>query len=188
MMDHFRSYGTATGDAFWTQVVDASYGLVTTIETNFSASTGLLPDFVEKTDTSPAPAGADYLEDTTDGQYAYNACRVPWHLATDYVVSGDARAKTALSKINTWIKSKTGGTATSVKDGYKLNGTTTGTSNNFAFEAPFGPAAMISSSNQAWLDAIWSNVSGHTAADKSYYDDTLKMLNMIVMSGNWWQP
>ncbi len=186
MMDHFRAYGSASGDASWSQVIDAHYGLVSAVA---PPSTGLLPDFVEKTNSTPVPAGPNYLEDVTDGDYAYNACRVPWRLGTDYLVNGEARAKTILDKINAFIVGKTGGDPTKILDGYKLDGTTIGAGPSFAFEAPFAVAAMASPATQAWLDAIWNHmVVQSPTANVGYYEDTLKLLAMIVLSDNWWQP
>jgi len=186
MMDHFKAYGAASGDADWTKVIDAHYGLVAAIA---PPATGLVPDFVDKTNTAPAPAGANYLEDVTDGDYAYNACRVPWRVGTDYLVSGEARAKAVLDKINAWIVTKTGGDPTKILDGYKLDGTTIGGGPSFAFEAPFAVAAMAGPSSQKWLDAIWTHMVVQTpTASVGYYEDTLKLLAMIVLSANWWQP
>jgi hypothetical protein len=45
---------------------------------------------------------------------------------------------------------------------------------------------MIDSSNQAWLDAIWKNLVTTPADD--YYGDTIRLISMIIMSGNWWNP
>ena len=39
------------------------------------------------------------------------------------------------------------------------------------------------------MDAIWTDmVVNHPAADRGYYDDTLKMLAILIMSGNWFAP
>src|SRR5262249_25892576 len=111
MMDHFRAYGAATADGSWSAVGDAHYALVAAVG---GPATGLMPDFVEKTNTTPAPTGANYLEAVTDGDYAYNACRVPWRLGTDYLVTGEARAKSVLDKINAFIIMKTGSDPTKI--------------------------------------------------------------------------
>src|SRR5262249_32492271 len=104
-------------------------------------------------------------------------------------VTGEARAKTILDKVNVFIQTKTGGDPTKILDGYKLDGTTIGVGPSFAFEAPFAVAAMAGSSNQAWLDAIWNHmVTGTPTASVGYYEDSLKLLAMIAASGNWWQP
>jgi endo-1,4-beta-D-glucanase Y len=185
MLDHFRAFGAATCDTVWTQAVDATYTLINTMQTKYSPSTGLLPDFVSNTDTTPQPAPANFNEADTDGQYAYNSCRTPWRIGSDYVSSGDPRAKSALSLMNTWIISNTGGTPSNIKDGYALDGSAGLHQSGFssAFASPFGVAAMVSG-NQAWLDAIWNGM----AINSGYYGDSITMLDMIVMSGNWWTP
>ena len=110
---------------------------------------------------------------------------MPWRLATDYIVSKDARAKTAIQKMNDWIMTKTSHDPSQIKDGYKLNGDDGSTQHgpSAAFSSPFGVAAMLGT-DQAWLDALWS--SRHI--QEGYYADSITMLSMIVMSGNWWAP
>ncbi|MCX6895286.1 MAG: glycosyl hydrolase family 8, partial [Verrucomicrobia bacterium] len=120
MPDHFRAFQLFGGNTNWARVVDKCYQIVGVIQTNNSPATGLVPDFVVNADTTPAPAPASYLEGATDRSYAYNSCRVPWRLATDYLVSGDARAKVAVDKINSWIQAKTSGNPANIKDGYNI--------------------------------------------------------------------
>lgn len=189
MMDHFRAFSsavTASADKTdWSQALDATYGVINTIQTGYSPSTGLLPDFIVDTNTSPLPAPPNYLEADTDGEYSWNSCRVPWHVATDYIVSQDARAKSLLTLMNTWVMGATNGDPTQIMSGYALNGGPgTGQSGpSSAFTSPFGVAAMVGT-DQAWLDGIWSGM----AIDQGYYGDSITMLCMIVMSGNWWAP
>lgn len=40
--------------------------------------------------------------------YAFNACRVPWRMATDYLISGDARAKAIVARMVDWARASTG--------------------------------------------------------------------------------
>jgi endo-1,4-beta-D-glucanase Y len=190
MVSHFKAYERATGIARWTNVVDKTYTLVNRLQITYSPTTGLLPDFVvQASSTKPKPAPANWLEGDDDGNYAWNACRTPWRLATDYLMAGEARAQAAVRKMNAWIRAKTGGRPAQIRDGYKLTGTALGTSAELAFVAPFGVAAMVegeSDSNQAWLNALWDEIAGRAPVD--YFGDTLKLQALIVMSGNWWTP
>ena len=57
-----------------------------------------------------------------------------------------------------------------------------------SYVASFLVASMCQSSSdkeaQAWVDDLWNAV---VATDTwNYYNDTIKMLCMIVASGNWW--
>jgi endo-1,4-beta-D-glucanase Y len=192
MLDHFRSFGNASGDATWMMGVSSVYDLIATIQTNNSPQTGLLPDFVINTTATPTPAGPNFLEGAADGDYFYNSCRVPWRVATDYLVSSDGRSKTAMQAINKWIMGHVGGDPSKILDGYTLTGgKAPGQSGpSSAFSSPFGVSAMLGSgtgnqsADQAWLDAIWSS----RAINEDYYADSITMLCMIVMSGNWWSP
>jgi endo-1,4-beta-D-glucanase Y len=185
MLDHLRAFAAATSDATWTQSVDSIYQLIATMQSGFSPSTGLLPDFVVNTTNSPAPAPANFLEGSSDGQYGYNSCRVPWRISTDYLVSGDARAKAAVKKMNDWILVQTNHDPANILDGYTLSGGKgAGQSGpSSAFSSPFAVAAMLSS-DQSWLDKLWST----RQINEGYYADSITMLSMIVMSGNWWTP
>ncbi len=186
--DHFRSFADASGDPAWAGLLDSTYAIVDTIQTDYSSATGLLPDFVVTPGSAPTPAPAEFLEDSTDGAYGYNACRDPWRLATDFLVSGDPRPRTAALAITEWIESSTGGDPAKIRAGYALDGTPTPDSDylTMAFAAPLGPAAMVDGDHQAWLDAIWQATV--VAEPEGYFEDTLRLLSMIVMSGNWWAP
>ena len=189
MMDHFRAFEQITGDTVWNNVINSCYSYIATIQANNSPTTGLIPDFIKNLNTTPVPAQANFLESQYDGQYYYNACRDPWRITTDYLISGDTRAKTSVQKINTWIKSKTGSNPQNLLSGYNLNGSTI--QNGYVdlpFIAPFMVGAMADSSNQQWLNALWSDVVGIQLGDDGYFGNSIKMISMIVASGNWWTP
>lgn len=191
MTDHFRTFAKVTKDDFWSGAITAVYGLMTKLQTMFAPNTGLVPDFVKDTDTHPTPVGVaeavTLLGEDLTTDYDYNACRVPWRLGTDYVVNGDPAAKTVLTNLNNFIKAKTNGDASMIMDGYTLAGQPhTGAGPNGCFTGSFGVAAMIDSSDQAWLDAVWKNLKD--GPDDDYYGDTIRLITMIVMSGNWWTP
>jgi endo-1,4-beta-D-glucanase Y len=190
MPDHLRAFAAASGNPLWTSVLDHTYGVVDALQLSHSPGTGLLPDFIVDPLGTPAPAGAGFLEGPNDGAYDYNACRDPWRLATDFLVSGDARAKTAVQRITTWIRSTTGNDPDAIKSGYQLDGAVSAGADyrSLAFVAPLGVGAMTDSANQAWLNDVWDLVDATAIDDEGYYENTLKLLSMIVMSGNWWAP
>jgi endo-1,4-beta-D-glucanase Y len=186
MMDHFKAFEAAGGGAGWTPVVDATYSLISTLQTKYAPTTGFLPDFIEQTNTTPVPVMANYLEGATDGQFAYNACRVPWRVATDYIATGDSRAKTAANKMSAWMKAKANGDPKQTGGPYMLDGTPLKGPNGQYFEAPFGVAAMSDAANQAWLDAIYQDLIA--TGPSGYYGGSITMISLLVMSGNWFQP
>ncbi|HEX3696598.1 MAG TPA: glycosyl hydrolase family 8 [Polyangia bacterium] len=194
MTDHFRSFQKANmnGGFDWGAAVTGVYDLMDKMQTTYAPMTGLVPDFVSDTNTAtPMPISVDYAdnvlgEDLTTN-YDYNSCRVPWRLGTDYIINGEAKAKTVLTKMNDFIKMTTKGDPTMILDGYSFAGVPHSDAGpNGCFTGSFGVSAMIDSSNQAWLDAIWKNLVTTPADD--YYGDTIRLISMIIMSGNWWNP
>jgi len=190
MMDHMRSYFEATGDGRWTNVINKTYFVINTLFTNNSPNTGLIPDFIVLNGTNYQPAPANFLEGSTDGKYNYNSCRTPWRFATDYLLRGVSGSLAEERKMNAWIVGSSGGNASRVYPGYNLDGTPLDTSyTDSSFTSPFGVNAMIDSTNQTWVNSLWSwNVSGGISANDGYFGNSIKMHCLIVMSGNWWIP
>jgi len=185
--DHFKVFTCFNSN--WNNVIDTCYSLIYDMQLNYSATTGLIPDFIINVNINPSPAGANYLESPTDGDYSYNACRVPWRLGTDYLISGDIRAKTAIDKINTWLISATNGIVDNISSGYELNGTASYNWNDAAFTGPFTVGAMLNTSSQTWLNSLYENLLTNNDIEiGEYYSNTIKLLSMIVISGNYWIP
>ncbi|WP_244918806.1 glycosyl hydrolase family 8 [Paenibacillus dendritiformis] len=203
MLQHMKEFQAATGDARWGKVVDITYGIIQQVYKNFSPKTGLLPDFLYKDETDGQFKPVSYrkwntddgyfLESELDGEYNYNSCRTPWRIATDYMVTGDKRAKAQLSALNAFIRSNHD-TPGSIWSGYKLDGSERLSEWNggLDFTAPFMVSAMIDASNQQWLNDLWdyhTDAANPTAQEwKYYYGNTIRLLSMIVVSGNWWSP
>ena len=62
---------------------------------------------------------------------------------------------------------------------------------SLAFSAPFAVAAMTDAAHQQWLDALWNfTVVQDADVDQGddYYGNTIKVIDMIIMSGNYWLP
>ena len=186
--DHFRAFSCAIKDSTWNSVVDECYALIDTIQTSYSPNTGLLPDFIVDVDENPKPAPPNYLEGDLDGNYSYNACRDPWRLATDYLISGDERAKEAVLKIDKWLYEATGGSVNNVHAGYYLDGSVAAGWSDNSFTAPFTVGAMLDTANQEWLDKLYAKILLANTANGGYYDNTLRLLSMITISGNYWVP
>ncbi|MFJ5712681.1 glycosyl hydrolase family 8 [Streptomyces sp. NPDC093105] len=188
MVDHFRAFRAASGDTTWDAVRTAHQTQIANLQSGYAPATGLLPDFVVDTATSPKPAPNQVLEDPNDGQYWWNACRTPWRIADDAVTSGDAKSLAAARKLNTWIKGKTGGDPNRIGIGYKLNGTQISAGSEAAFFAPFAVAAMTDSGSQAWLDALWNKMLATPVDTSSYFSASIQLQVMITVSGNHWVP
>jgi endo-1,4-beta-D-glucanase Y len=190
MPDHFKAFAVATGDQRWVNVINEGYKLVGSMQDQYSPNAGLIPDFIVHINKKPKPAPPHYLESPYDGYYNYNACRDPWRIATDYLLTGDERSKTIVDKINRWIRGTTKNDTYNLSAGYTLGGEDI-KGRNFealSFSAPFAVSAMVDKINQAWLNKLWVYLTGYKLKDFDYYDNTIKMLDMIIISGNYWEP
>lgn len=190
MPGHFRSFYHATHDVRWTRALNNSYQLFDRMQRGYSPDAGLVPDFIKGVNKNPRPVKPNYLESPWDGKYYYNACRVPWRIATDYLLYGDARGKVFCQRINNWVKLTTGGKPDNLSAGYSLEGNDL---KNHYFEAlsfigPFAVSATVDSKNQRWLNGVWDYLLGFKLKDYDYYDNTVKLLCMLTISGNYWRP
>jgi endo-1,4-beta-D-glucanase Y len=183
MIDHFKAYQEATDDSFWDDTTKTVYDLINRITTTYSPETGLMPDFVN--DFPPRPAHPMFLEAKTDGDYSWNACRYPWRLATAYAHYGSPETRAAANTVVNWLKKNTRGDSKSIRAGYKLDGTPLVTYGSVAFTSPFTAACIVDSSHQSYLNSGWDTIANWK---ESYYGDTINLLCMLLISGNWWAP
>jgi hypothetical protein len=156
------------------------------IQSGYAATTGLLPDFIVNLDSTPEPAEPNFFEGDYDGEYSYNACRTPWRISLDYLVNGNTSAMAVVSRQSVWIDSNTGSDASKIVDGYWLDGSSIGDWNSPAFVGPFGVGAMVAGSPSGWSTEVYYTLAA--ANTDSYFEDTLKLLSLIAISGNWWAP
>jgi len=187
MPGHLGAFNEADDNDSWLELRDATYSMLLAFQEKYGGETGLVSDFIVDAATDPRPADQGFLE-YNDAHYAYNACRVPLRVGTHMVTSGDARAQEMLTRLNRWAEESTGGDPYQLRAGYSLDGTVLSgfEHTSFAFTAPLGVAAMVGSSSQEWLDSLWEQMT--TESDGVYYSDSLQLLSMLVMSGNWWNP
>lgn len=187
MQSHYQAFFAATGDARWQALHAATYRLIENIA---NPDTGLVPDFIVGLPDRPVAAEAYSLEGAYDGGYSWNAARYPFRIALDYLLFETPDAVAALRPLNDWIIAKTGGDPTAIYSGYWLDGArvTQSWPNEMPFVSMLAVSAMVSSDDQAWLDAIVAAMLTKPIADEDYFGNTLKMLALIALSGNWQAP
>jgi hypothetical protein len=190
MIGHFRAFKKATGDAFWDTAINKSFELMSLMQSQFAPSTGLIPDFIVGLLSNPAPSPGNRIESTTEGYYAWNACRDPWRLASDYVTSGDVRSRDVAGKVMDFMNSTTGGNPVLIPMGWKLDGTPLTTPDPWyaspAFAGPALAGALVDARFQNFLNSLWTLSVSQPA--NGYYDYELQLISMMVASGNWWNP
>ncbi|HVV05576.1 MAG TPA: glycosyl hydrolase family 8 [Puia sp.] len=190
MPAHFHVFRSVSDDPRWDKVVDSNYRLFQYMQKTYSPEAGLVPDFINKIGTQTRPAHPHYLEARYDGAYNFNACRMPWRIATDYLLYGDPRAAGMVGKINRWIRATTSGDPDNISAGYSLGGNDL--KNRYyealCFIAPFAVAAMTNKENQIWLNRLWDYMVHFRASEFDYYDNSIRMICMLILSGNYWAP
>ena len=185
MAGHFRSFHRLTGDPVFQMTADTIYALINHLSRNFAPETGLVPDFVRG--NPPEPSGPNFLETEFDGTYNWNACRFPLRIAVDYAHHGTAAAKETLNRMLAWLKPVVDHDPAGILPGYYLGGAPIEGRpyTSMAFTAPFVAAGIADPKHAEWLSRGW-----HYISDKRelYYPDTINLLSLLMISGNWWPP
>lgn len=206
ILDHFTSFNKAVSSTEWGQLRDKVYSIHTAAA---NGTTGLISDFVltysttssYPTTEAPRAAWDKYQgEPFPTSQFSENACRVPFRFAADYALSGDSRSKTIAKRIGTWISNK----YTSwwdVQNTYYLNGNpypvtaaypTVGKKDDGAlhFTSCLVSTLIVDSSFQDKLNSGFANINtrhvGNGAGKDGYFKDSLTLLSMMLITGNWW--
>lgn len=184
MTGHFHTFQKVTDDPLWTDVSNEAYRMIASLTNNYAVESGLMPDFV--VGQLPKPAPEYYLDEFKEtDEYCWNACRYPWRIAADFAHFNTPEAKAALLKINGFIRSKTNEKPELIKAGYYLNGNPMVDYTSGAFTAPLITTCMVDAEAQAYLNKGWEIMKN---TKESYFADTICLLNMLLISGNWWNP
>ena len=111
---HFRVFGEFSKDTnFWNQVADNCYYMINENLKQNQACGGLVSD---RTNVG----GEDTANNNVSGNgksYYYDAARVPFRIALDYLWTGNADAKDYLNRCNDFVLARLGG-AENIVDGY----------------------------------------------------------------------
>jgi len=189
MLVNFHAFAAATGDETWIEVITNSRQVLSELQINYSPNTGLIPDFIVLSGEGhvPQPAPPGFLEAPSDGQYSYNAGRVPWRVASEVLLYGYTDSADIALRISHWAEEVASGDPYFIKAGYDLDGTPLPDSDYFTtfFAAPMGVAAMLDPKQQEWLNSIYDAVYN---THEDYYEDSVTLLCLITMTGNMWVP
>ncbi|HPE69100.1 MAG TPA: glycosyl hydrolase family 8 [Thermotogota bacterium] len=200
LLDHFRWFAGAQPERsdLWMGVWESCVRACEQTFAGWTPQTGLMPDFlVIDRQGGFQPAKGMVLETRQDGDFNWNACRVPWRLSMDFLLFGDRTMLGQLQHLNRWIQEETKGNPLHIHPGYFIRSGPEGTEiprdwegSHMSFLAPFAVAAMVDASNQQWLNRLWQAMvsdswSGGIPFDEvEYFPNTLRLLCMIVVSGH----
>jgi endo-1,4-beta-D-glucanase Y len=185
---HFVNFARAGGQPIWTRAIAAGSVQIEHLQTTHAPATGLVPDFAvrESTGDRLRPAPANFYESAEDGDYSFNASRVPWRIGVHAVLYGDAASLRQARRFAQWSEAAAGGNPAQLYSGYRLDGTPLRTSFWSVFAASAAVATMTSPNQQSWLNALYDSI--RTREQGYFDDDSVALLALLILSGNYWEP
>ena len=170
----FKIFAEVTSDNDWNKLADDTYTLL------YAAAhpeTGLVPDWQS---ASGVPGG----NSRRVSFYRYDACRVPWRMAMDYLWNGNEQAGNWCTKVSDWANSVG---PENIKDGYNLDGTENSQGyHNSAFVGGFAVAAMCNSQQVA--NAFGTEMTSSSLGDGHWFIMSTRSLYLLAITGNFWKP
>ena len=166
---YYRAFARASQNNAWvSQVIEKGYATLAAQ----TGTDGLVPDNINAAAGKMKP------------NYTYDACRTPWRIGLDYCFNNEPRALTYLMKIGAFFNGANGGpsSAAAIGDGYTPTGSQTSGNHNMAFIGPAGIAGMAGF--QTLLDGAFNYGATNNGNDTSYFPQSLRVLSMLMMSGN----
>ena len=149
---------------------------------------GLMPDFFIKDKGKYIAPKVKILETIHDGDYYFNSCRIPRRYSMDIILN-KSPVTSQLHTLNKWIKKETESNPRNIKSGYFIAnnspGKAFGSPNDLSFIEPFLVSSLTEKGNDDWTIALWQSLLAKPIADCTFYENTLKLLAMIVATGNW---
>lgn len=188
----------------WSELERSVFAIVDRMQ---NQQTGLMPDFMgnyngdfsQPISTFKGISDEPYGDPgKNDDSYWYNACRFPWRFAQGFIHDSIPEAREKVQIINEWVLTADAHMAwgwfqdTLIQAGYTLDGyvLSGGEYYDKAFASPFMTAMSLS--EESWyFNAMWNTVSQFTEPSEwssHYYDNTVTLLNLLLLSGNWWKP
>jgi len=172
----------------WTLVLNRINLIISDQMKMQSKFNGLIPDFFIRANDKYIAPKVKVLETIHDGDYYYNSCRTPWRYSMD-VILNKTQAPLQLHTLNNWIKKETSSNPENIKSGYYIAsgspGKPFGFSNDLSFIAPFLVSSLIEKGNDDWTISLWQALMNKPITKCTFYENTLKLMAMIVATGNW---
>lgn len=161
----FDAFYHTTHDKRWLEVKASMLGHLKQLSDQHKS--GLVPDFAWVTEDSAKPVGPNTVASKYDGEYYYNACRVPYNLAR----AEDEESKAILNKMMDYFLSKN-----RIYAGYYLNGKIIDRHQSRTFGAPILFAAIC---NKKQYDKLFEQekfILMEPISRNNYYEAVLTVL------------
>ncbi|GAA0075706.1 glycosyl hydrolase family 8 [Clostridium sp. CTA-5] len=180
-----------TNSNAWRNVIKRINNIINNQMNRESKKNGLMPDFFIKDKNQFIAPKEKILETIHDGDYYYNSCKTPWRYSMDILLN-NTPITNQLSTLNNWIITKTNSNPKNIVSGYYVAQSTPGEAfgvpNDLSFIAPFLVSSLIQNKNEIWTIELWKILIDTPIENSLFYGNTLKLIAMIVATGNWVVP
>jgi endo-1,4-beta-D-glucanase Y len=185
MTPYMKEFATVTGNTNWNKVVTRAYEVFDYYynnTNNINEGTGLIYNVLN-------PNTFEAVNEVR-ARYSYDAMRVPWRLANDYLWNGTSQSTLARdhpAKIANWAKNSWQGFPGNAYMQYTITGQPLiAFCNNFCDKAAMvGPMMVgaMAGNDQEWLNALY-NYCHTIPIVRNYFADQLLLMTMITATGN----
>lgn len=171
---YFETFYATTQDERWHKLSEKS--VQTLQKLSDSSSVGLMPDFIWARSDGISAVSANTFESKNDGDYGWNANRIPMRLAFQ---SDNAQLKAINRKMLDFFSQQE-----QIKAVYDLNGQARNDYTSMAFVAPVAVAAyQQKQSFNDYAKGLVRRVKSEKVTG-NYYADTLQVLALLMIENN----
>ncbi|OHA84738.1 MAG: hypothetical protein A2591_03405 [Candidatus Yonathbacteria bacterium RIFOXYD1_FULL_52_36] len=164
---YYREFAKVTGNNGWLKVLDKSYEILFAAR---DANTGLLPEWTTGTGESATRVTWNKNRDN----FTYNAIRVPWRMAMDWVENKDPRAKDIADKMNHFFASQT-----TFYSGYTFDGKPLANYLDGTFMSGIAVGSVVSS-DAAFRDRVINQLVAMKPS--GYYSSSYRALALLTIA------
>ncbi|MBU0935383.1 MAG: hypothetical protein KKC64_07170 [Spirochaetes bacterium] len=194
MPAHLSAFAAAdtAHSAHWETLREAQISLVFATNAGPAENSGLVPDFFKSYNkaTGFEPARTQVLESPHDGDYNWNACRVPWRLGATWLAEADPRLEKILHEGTVMIRKLSGGDPSRIPPGQYLSSGPVSQPipgrnySDYSFTAPWALAAACTAGAELWTEALLDELgSWRTEGLSSYFGDSIRLLVYLTLAG-----
>lgn len=173
---YYKAFGLyeTNQTTLWSNAENASYTL---LNANVNASTGLVSNWCDPSGTPNSCNGAN--------DYGWDACRFPWRMATAVTWWNTPAAVSRCNALAAYVNS----TGVSNLRGPVAQGGGSGAYHSPAFVSTWACGLMgAGATYQATLNAAYTETVNTQDALPYYFGNTLRVLALFQMTGNFWNP
>jgi hypothetical protein len=223
---NIKAFAKFTPDSvFWTSILKANYDRFKIIQAQ-SPQYGLFPDYIYEyqpgsmsviSKANSKLARKQQLDDGGKKQnhfgayYGFNACRIPWRIGLDYLLTGDDNAKQIIYTLNEGVKKYAEDSVSMLSDVLLLkdpadpvahhNYIYTASKNESADLNVIGPLCIsaMTDTDKKWRTRLFQlmtdqrssmcfNADPTKLGQHNYYEQTIRLICDIVITHNYWTP